>query len=220
MENQPQNSRMERPKNNWVTRIWWLYIALHFFGLIGIIWPYTRYVFIPLSPITMLIGFFLLWRWVIPRLRIWLVILSVTGFLIEVVGVSTGKIFGVYYYQTALGPKILEVPPIIGLNWAILVVCCSAIVPATWNKMFRALISGGLMVAIDAFIEPNCCTMDFWCWTTGQPGWENFVGWWLIGSTMSWLWIHVSKDISAIKSKLIAVTGVQWLFFFVLWLFL
>jgi putative membrane protein len=49
------------------------------------------------------------------------VITFLTGYFIEVVGVKTGLIFGHYKYDRTLGFEILEVPPVIGVNWLLLV---------------------------------------------------------------------------------------------------
>ena len=42
------------------------------------------------------------------------------GFIAELIGVHTGYVFGNYSYSNKLGISILEVPIIIGVNWAIL----------------------------------------------------------------------------------------------------
>lgn len=48
--------------------------------------------------------------------------LSVTmfvGFAVEALGVTTGVIFGAYHYTDRMGPRLHEVPLVIGINWAI-----------------------------------------------------------------------------------------------------
>jgi uncharacterized membrane protein len=45
----------------------------------------------------------------------------VVGFAVEALGVKTGVIFGEYHYTDRMGPRLIEVPLVIGLNWAILV---------------------------------------------------------------------------------------------------
>jgi len=49
-----------------------------------------------------------------------LIAVSIIGFLIEVIGVKTGYIFGRYYYGQSLGYHLLSVPLLIGLNWGVL----------------------------------------------------------------------------------------------------
>ena len=44
----------------------------------------------------------------------------VIGLVTEIIGVNTGLLFGTYSYSSILGPKLFNVPLIIGLNWVML----------------------------------------------------------------------------------------------------
>ncbi|MEX0635677.1 MAG: carotenoid biosynthesis protein, partial [Ferruginibacter sp.] len=51
------------------------------------------------------------------------VICVVVGIGVEIVGTSTGLLFGNYKYGKVLGPTIAEVPYMIGINWFIMMYC-------------------------------------------------------------------------------------------------
>lgn len=101
----------------------------------------------------------------IPFLRIGAVVLgiAVLGFVAEAIGVATGFPFGVYHYGERLGWKVLEVPPVIGLNWAGLVLSFAVIFEQgskkynlTTNRWMRALYVGFAMMVFD-FFSGACC---------------------------------------------------------------
>lgn len=103
------------------------------------------------------------------------------GFLSEVIGVNTGLLFGDYRYGGNLGWKIAGVPLLIGINWAVLVVVSAEIVKSIKVPLWlRATLAAGLMVLLDAFIEPVAPALDFWHWTHGQPPAFNYVTWFVI----------------------------------------
>ena len=195
MEHYAKNEHVEKSNHAWLNFLWWLYLSMHFFGMLGISWEITRPFFLPLTPLTLGLGTFLVMFHLKSSSKnlILFVILAILGWSVEVVGVATGKIFGTYAYQQALGPKILEVPPTIGLNWAILVVLFASFFPQNWKTLPRALGIGLLMTGLDAIIEPLCCFLDFWCWSDGGPGWKNFVAWSILGTLMGWIWISFSE---------------------------
>jgi putative membrane protein len=196
MEQPIEKEHLEKSGPSWVIYLWWLYLGMHFFGMLGISLEVSREWFLPLTPLTLSLGTF----WVFWHLgnsvknMILFVFLALLGWGIEVVGVSTGKIFGTYAYQEALGPKILEVPPTIGFNWAILVVLFSSFFPNNWKNFPRALGIGLLMTGLDAIIEPLCCFLNFWCWNDGGPGWKNFTAWAIFGTIMGWIWVKFSVE--------------------------
>ncbi len=214
MENVSQDQHLEKPSHGWITYLWWLYLSMHFFGMMGISWETTRDFFLPLTPLTLGLGTFMV-VWHLKHSTKNLIIfgiLALLGWSIEVIGVATGEIFGTYAYQQALGPKILEVPPTIGLNWAILVVLFGSLFPRNWKVFPRAMGIGLLMTGLDAIIEPLCCFLDFWCWSDGGPGWKNFAAWAILGTMMGWIWIKFS-DSSPNSSVFKKMTWVQIAFF-------
>ncbi|HBK84182.1 MAG TPA: hypothetical protein DDZ41_11430 [Flavobacterium sp.] len=100
------------------------------------------------------------------------------GFLIEVVGVKTGLIFGNYNYGNGLGYKLLEVPLVISVNWALLI--CAGIItvsPFFKNKHKVLLVAAVLVTLIDLLIEQVAPKLDFWEFNNGYPELHNYLGW-------------------------------------------
>lgn len=55
----------------------------------------------------------------------------------EIIGVNTGILFGDYAYGTVMGPKLLGVPFLIGINWFVIVFCCGSLMQEL-NKVMLA----------------------------------------------------------------------------------
>ena len=107
-----------------------LAILFHITGVIGILFtPYKDW-FIHNTPITLLlmgvllaasqeriekgfIGFFLM--------------AFATGMITEIIGVNSGILFGEYTYGSVMGPKLMGVPFLIGMNWFVIVFCCGSL---------------------------------------------------------------------------------------------
>jgi putative membrane protein len=100
------------------------------------------------------------------------------GFIIEVIGVKTGLIFGKYSYGDGLGFKLLEVPLIISINWAMLICAGIRIVSGIFANKIVSLVAAALLVTlIDLLIEQVASKLDFWHFDGGLPGLHNYLGW-------------------------------------------
>jgi bisanhydrobacterioruberin hydratase len=104
--------------------------------------------------------------------------IAVLGYIIELIGIKTGLLFGNYSYGNGLGFKLFNVPLIISINWAMLI--CAGIVAV--NKVFRnkfIVISVTALVVtfIDLIIEQVAQKLDFWQFEGGLPGLHNYLGW-------------------------------------------
>ncbi len=104
--------------------------------------------------------------------------IAVLGYIIELIGIKTGLLFGNYSYGNGLGFKLFDVPLIISINWAMLI--CAGIV--TVSKFFRnkfVVISVTALVVtfIDLIIEQVAQKLDFWQFEGGLPGLHNYLGW-------------------------------------------
>lgn len=150
-------------------------------GLVGMsIGPYKSF-FVGLSFFHLLLSFgvLLLGRKKYGS-RFWLFIgLSLlTGMTVEWIGVHTGLLFGDYHYGQVLGPKLFDVPLIIGVNWAMLSVVSAALLAALqlgfWLEVIVAAI---LMVFLDFLMEPVAVKLGFWYWKGGVIPIFNFVCW-------------------------------------------
>ena len=155
-------------------------LILHIVGIIGLATSFRGLVQ-PLTPVNLLISAALLFlnhgRWRTPHI-VAVVVAFLVGFFIEVVGVHTGVVFGQYWYGPTLGPKLFQVPLMIGVNWAILVYA-SGILVSTFRLPYlaRALAAALIMVGLDYLIEPMAMVLDFWQWHRETIPLRNYVGW-------------------------------------------
>jgi putative membrane protein len=119
-----------------------------------------------------------------------LLLIALFGWSIEVVGVKTEWIFGRYSYGEGLGWKFLDVPLIIGLNWAILTYSVVQIAASLYkgsSKFLIAAISASLLVLIDLAIEWPAPMLDFWSFGQYYAPLHNFIGWWLVGFALVYM---------------------------------
>lgn len=119
----------------------------------------------------------------------------ITSMIVEIVGVRTGLVFGTYYYGEVLGPKLLNVPLVIGVNWFV-VIYCSAMCMNAIDRFLGKLrmrdmnewiwIAGGALLAtlFDALLEPAAVRMQMWYWPEGQPPLLNFMAWFALSALL------------------------------------
>jgi uncharacterized membrane protein len=161
-----------------------LLTAMYTAGLIGLQLPALRPYFLPLVPFNLITSaaIVLLFhpQWNRSFVAFCLTAL-LTGYWIEVAGVQTGKIFGLYQYGPTLGYQALRVPLLIGLNWLTLSYC-TGVISAHWKQRWwwQAALGASLMVLLDFFIEPVAMTFDFWSWQQQRIPLQNYVAWWII----------------------------------------
>jgi len=187
-------------------------------GVIGLSLEMTRNLFQSLIPFTILLSLYFLWLFHQNPGRksyiAWLVIF-LAGYFVEVLGVNTGVIFGVYEYGNSLGFKLLETPLIIGANWLLLIYSCYALVGIlTRDKWLGALAGSALMVLYDFALEPIAIKFDMWNWHLAPVPIQNYVAWFLV----SFLFFMIfNLFIKKIENKIApAVFIIQFMFFIIL----
>lgn len=162
----------------------------HLVGAVGMSIEEFKPLFVSLTPAHLLLTLFLfLWSdsFSLSQIKLF-VILFMIGFWVEVVGVKTGILFGIYKYGSTLGFKFLDVPLLIGVNWFLLAVSTFGVVSfLTKNKYVLIIASATLMVALDFIIEPVAIHLDFWTWQNGIIPIQNYVMWWLVSLLMQWI---------------------------------
>ena len=144
----------------------------------------------------------------------WFILVACAGYLLELLGIETGLVFGEYYYGSGLGLKLFGVPLIIGINWAVLVFATAAVVQfISVPGWLKAALAATLMVLYDVLLEPVAVRFDFWNWAGGLIPIQNYMAWWVIAFVMlSGVYYFVKN----LKNKLaIYVILVQALFFII-----
>lgn len=197
-------------------------LILYGVGLAGMLSPY-RAIFLPLSALNLFITASLMFWYEKNRGKeflIFSVIAWLTGFFIEVAGVHTGKIFGVYHYGESLGIKFLNVPLVIGVNWFILVFASAQWIKflGITNRILAAAIGAALMVTLDLIIEPVAMKLDFWQWNGDVIPLQNYIGWYVIAFFLQCIYFQLHpKGLNVIAWFVMII---QVLFFAVLRFFL
>lgn len=157
----------------------WVLAVIHFFGILVISWADTDF-FASFTPLNLLISVGLIFM-ITTKMRslgIFFFISFTIGYLAELLGTQTGFPFGNYQYLNNLGPKLMEVPILIGVNW-FLMAYASRLWTNTWfkSRIVQALAASVLMVVVDFFLEPIAATLGFWQWENDIIPSENYLGW-------------------------------------------
>ena len=108
-------------------------------------------------------------------------IIGVLGWIIEVVGYSTGSIFGNYSFGEVLGLKLLGVPILIAIGWAMVTYMAFVATSMLPLNNRRLTASAGLMVLFDIVLEPTASRMGMWQFANNDVPFSNFVIWFLLG---------------------------------------
>jgi putative membrane protein len=165
----------------------WVLLAIivifHTVGFVGLQSTKREY-FLSLSPLNLLLSFSCLvlsFEHFTRRLFLAILVVGVVGFLAEYIGVHTQLLFGDYHYGKNLGFKLVEIPLVIAVNWAMLSFSALAIVFSIRVPLVvKALLSAGLMTFLDVLIEPVAITSDFWSWADGIIPMYNYVCWFVL----------------------------------------
>lgn len=159
----------------------WLF---HVSGVIGIVLGYSEF-FIPKSQINLILCFILIYlgHRIVVSGDGWVFLLPfVIGMFSEIVGVATGYPFGMYTYGDNLGIKFLDVPILIGINWALLSYAAAAIcAPIHGHILFKSALGAALMVFLDYWIEKLAPVFDYWAFVESPIPVQNYISWYFIG---------------------------------------
>ncbi|GAB4341453.1 MAG: hypothetical protein OHK0038_21150 [Flammeovirgaceae bacterium] len=145
--------------------------------------------FASLTPLNLLLTAFLLFVFQKPKdakLYFWMLLVMVAGFLVEVLGVHTGLIFGNYAYGEVLGWKLWQVPLLIGVNWWILIhTTCQITFRWTESSFVQIFFPPLLMACIDILIEPIAIKHHFWGWQNNVVPIQNYLAWYFVSLLFS-----------------------------------
>ena len=122
----------------------------------------------------------------LPRAVVVLAVTAVPGYLVEVVGVHTGLPFGTYRYSEVFGPRLLDVPLVIGLAWTMMLWPAALVARRlVTGPVARVLLAAWATTAGDLFLDPQMVSTGAWTWRNAGlhlPGvpdvpLSNYAGW-------------------------------------------
>ena len=146
---------------------------------------------------------------------VWCIIVFVSTFVFEALGTATGLIFGSYEYGETLGVKLLAVPPVIALNWVIVIAGLLFWSTKVCRNVFTTLLfTGAGAVLFDFVMEPVAIHNGYWYWEGGIIPLQNYVSWAIIAAFAAFLWKVLKVKNSSVFSGYLLL--VQFLFFLVL----
>ena len=165
-------------------------------GVVGLSQPQWRGLFLTLTPVQLLLTTALALatqRAQVPRpaQALWAAAIAGAGWLLEVVGVHTGVLFGHYTYGSPFSVQVLSVPLLIGINWLLLVACSSALaLRLSTQPTVATLLAASIMTALDWLMEPVAQALGFWYWQDGLIPLQNYIMWWVASAMLCGLYIR------------------------------
>jgi uncharacterized membrane protein len=171
-----------------------------------------------LTPINLLISLFFIYIYSTKDKNViqYFIITFVLGFLIEVLGVRTGIIFGSYQYGKTLGLRLWNVPLIMGVNWIITTYSVGVFFNTFFNKLnniSKVVLAAIMLTSIDYCIEPVAMHLDFWQWKNNAIPLNNYLGWFLFSTVIMWFFF---KNLSNEKNKISEIVLLMQILFFVI----
>ncbi|MFN0083188.1 MAG: carotenoid biosynthesis protein [Ferruginibacter sp.] len=203
-----------------------LAIFFHMIGLVGMF--FNKEFFLAATPFNLLLMFLLLLytqRTINIPFVVLMVVCFVTGISVEIIGTSTGYLFGEYAYGSALGPTIKNVPWVIGINWITIIYCSGVAVHMLLERLsakletvtgapspairYFSVISDGAMLAVffDWIMEPAAIKLGYWQWLgDGEIPAYNYLCWFIISMGLMGVFTFLKfekKNIFAVNLLLI-----------------
>mgnify|MGYP001203589572 FL=1 len=149
-----------------------------------------------------------------------LMLIFFIGLIVEILGVNYGLFFGEYSYGANLGPKIYEVPYVIGFNWVLLIIASGSISDKLikGKEIYKILFASFLMVLVDLLIEKSAPKLDFWEFVISPVPFSNYLWWFIFSLCFQYIFFKTVKTKELNLSSNILV--IQFLFFGMLAVFL
>ena len=152
--------------------------------------------------------------------KIGLMLIFLFGLIVEILGVNYGLFFGEYSYGANLGPKIYEVPYVIGFNWVLLIIATGSVSDKLikGKKIYKILFASSLMVLIDLLIEKSAPKLDYWEFVISPVPFSNYLWWFIFSLCFQYIFFKTVKSKEYNLSSNILL--IQFLFFGMLAVFL
>ena len=149
-----------------------------------------------------------------------LILIFLFGLIVEILGVNYGLFFGEYSYGANLGPKIYEVPYVIGFNWVLLIIATGSVSDKLikGKEIYKILFASSLMVLIDLLIEKSAPKLDYWEFVISPVPFSNYLWWFIFSLCFQYIFFKTVKSKEYNLSS--NILFIQFLFFGMLAVFL
>jgi putative membrane protein len=190
--------------------------------LVGLAIAATRPIFLWLMPWHLLLMFVIViisHKPVNGNFLLFVLLICITGFMAEWIGVHKTWVFGNYSYGDSLGFKLDGIPLTMGINWFSLVYAAGVLMQRSRvkNKIIRVICGALLLVLLDVLIEPVALKLGYWQWIGSVP-FKNYTCWFLVSAAMLFVFEQFKFKQQGIVAPVLL--GVQFLFFGMLYLML
>lgn len=220
MEGAPGLKLNPHELSQWEQNLLILIIVLfHLVGLIGFAIPAMQPVFLKLVPwhiLLMLIVILCSHRPMESKFILFALLITMSGFVLEWIGVHKNWVFGTYHYGQTLGLKLDAIPLIIGVNWFLLIYSTGVLMQRSRIRsvVIRVVAGAIILVLLDLLIEPVAQHFDYWHWANGIIPLKNYLGWFGASAAM----LFVFEQFRFKKQGLVApvLLVVQFVFFAVM----
>ena len=152
--------------------------------------------------------------------KIGLVLIFFFGLIVEILGVNYGLFFGEYSYGDNFGPKIYEVPYLIGFNWVLLIIATGSLSDKLikGKEIYKILFASSLMVLIDLLMELSAPKLDYWEFVISPVPFSNYLWWFIFSICFQYIFF---KTVNSKEYKLSSnILVIQFIFFAMLAIFL
>lgn len=152
--------------------------------------------------------------------KIGLTLIFFLGLIVEILGVNYGLFFGEYSYGANFGPKIYEVPYLIGFNWVLLIIATGSLSDKLikGKEIYKILFASSLMVLIDLLIEKSAPKLDYWEFVISPVPFSNYLWWFIFSLCFQYIFFKTVKSKEHYLSS--NILFIQFLFFGMLAVFL
>ena len=198
----------------------WILTIVYIVGVIGFCLPQTKKLMPQLVWVNLLFTAIVLLsyhkKWS-REIVLALFLVGACGFLIEVIGVNTGRVFGYYQYGPTLGFALWNTPLMMFVNWLTTIYITRQVAEmVSKDIVMTSLIAAVLMVLLDYFLEPFAIRYGMWLWNSGAVPLQNYIAWLVAGFFLQYLFI---KGVKFSPNKLsLPVYLIQLAFFVTLFL--
>ena len=152
--------------------------------------------------------------------KIGLILIFFLGLIVEILGVNYGFFFGEYSYGANFGPKIYEVPYVIGFNWVLLIIATGSLSHKLikGKEIYKILFASSLMVLIDLLMELSAPKLDYWEFVISPVPFSNYLWWFIFSICFQYIFF---KTVNSKEYKLSSnILVIQFIFFAMLAVFL